>query len=180
MKNNKTLALLKPAIVLTVICLVSALLLAVVNRFTAPEIERMEQNKLTKTFSTVLPGAAGFEELSTKNAPKSIKKICKETGGKGYALLLTAQSGYHTLEFSMGIDQDGKITGVSMISPIHSGGNAAFTNSLPAFLDSFKGVGKDLSGSVDKVSGASKSSAAMRTAMTEAFSYVETLKKGGA
>ena len=96
----------------------------------------------------------------------------------GYAFLMTAQSGYHTLEFSLGIDNEGKITGLSMISPIHSGGNAAFVNSLPIFLDSYKGVGADLSGSADKVSGATKSSAAMRAAMADAFAYVETLKGG--
>lgn len=172
------IASLKPAIVLTVICIVAALLLAVVNKFTLPEIIKREQNELKDTFITVLPGAEGFEELSTKNAPKSIKKIVKETSGKGYALLLTAQSGYHTLEFSMGIDNEGKITGLSMISTIHSGGNAAFANSLPDFLDSYTGVGKDLEGSVDKVSGATKSSVAMRAAMAEAFAYVETLKGG--
>ena len=178
MTNNKTLALIKPAIILTVICVIAALLLAVVNYFTAPKIEVIEQQKLMNAFSAVLPGAEGFEELSAKNAPKSIKKICKETSGKGYALLLNAQSGYHTLEFSMGIDNEGKITGVSMISSIHSGGNAAFSSTLPLFLDSYKGVGKDLAGSVDKVSGATKSSIAMRAAMAEAFAYVETLKGG--
>jgi Na+-translocating ferredoxin:NAD+ oxidoreductase RnfG subunit len=171
-------ASLKPAIVLTMICVVAALLLAVVNKFTAPKITNREQQALKETFSAVLPGAEGFEELSTKKAPASIKRICKETSGKGYALLLTAQSGYHTLEFSMGIDNEGKITGIAMISTIHSGGNAAFASSLPLFLDSYKGVGKDLKGSVDKVSGATKSSVAMRTAMAEAFSYVETLKEG--
>ena len=175
---KKTLATLKPAIVLTVICIVSALVLAVVNKFAAPKIEDMEQTKLKETFSSVRPGAEGFEELSVKGAPETIKRIAKETSGKGYALLLTAQSGYHTLEFSMGIDNEGKITGVSMISSIHSGGNAAFANSLPVFLDSYKGVGKDLAGSVDKVSGATKSSIAMRAAMADAFSYVESLKGG--
>ena len=73
---------------------------------------------------------------------------------------------------------DGKITGISMISPIHSGGNAKFKNTLPDFLNSYKGVGKDLEGSVDKVSGATKSSVAMRAAMAEAFDYVESLKEG--
>lgn len=178
MTKSKTLASLKPAVVLTVICVVAALLLAVVNKFAAPEIEKAEAQKLKDTFSAVLPGAEGFTSLSTDGAPKSIKQIVKETSGKGYALLLTAQSGYHTLEFSMGIDNEGKITGVSMISTIHSLGNAAFTNTLPTFLDSYKGVSKDLAGSVDKVSGATKSSVAMRAAMAEAISYVEGLKEG--
>ena len=36
--NQKALASLKPAIVLTAICMVAALLLAVVNTLTAPKI----------------------------------------------------------------------------------------------------------------------------------------------
>ena len=176
--NQKTLASLKPAIVLTAICMAAALLLSVVNVFTAPEIERQENDKLIAAFEDVFPGATGFEKLNAKGAPKTVKEAYKEKSGMGYALLMTAQSGYHTLEFSLGIDSEGKITGVSMISAIHSGGNAAFVNSLPTFLDSYKGVGSDLSGSVDKVSGATKSSIAMRAAMADAFAYVESLKGG--
>ena len=180
MKNSKTLALLKPAIVLTLICIVSAALLATVNKFTGPEIGRREDQQLNDTFLAVLPDAkdAGFEEIKVENAPASVKQVCKAKNGAGYALLMTAQSGYHTLEFSIGIDSEGKIAGVSMISPIHSGGNAAFGESLPIFLDSYKGVGKDLEGSVDKVTNATKSSIAMRAAMADAFALVERLKGG--
>ena len=176
--NRKTLASLKPAIVLTAICMVAALLLAVINTLTAPEIEKYENDKLIATFEEVFPGASGFEKLSTKGAPQTVKEAYKEESGMGYAFLMTAQSGYHTLQFSLGIDNEGKIMGVSMISTIHSGGDAAFSHSLPTFLDSYKGVGADLSGSVDKVSGATKSSAAMRAAMADAFAYVESLKGG--
>ena len=176
--NQKTLASLKPAIVLTAICMVAALLLAVVNTLTAPKIEKYENDKLIAAFEEVFPGATGFEKLNTKGAPKTVKEAYKEKSGMGYALLMTAQSGYHTLEFSLGMDNEGKITGISMISAIHSGGNAAFANSLPTFLESYKGVGADLSGSMDKVSGATKSSVAMRAAMADAFAYVESLKGG--
>lgn len=178
--KSKTLALLKPAIVLTLICIVSALLLAVVNKFTAPEIAHREDQQLSDTFLAVLPDAkdAGFDLVEVDNAPATVKQVCKAKNGAGYALLMTAQSGYHTLEFSIGIDSEGKIAGVSMISPIHSGGNAAFANSLPDFLNSYKGVGKDLAGSVDEVSGATKSSIAIRSAMADAFKLVESLKGG--
>ena len=176
--NKKTIASLKPAIVLTAICMVAALLLAVVNALTASEIQKQENDNLIAAFEEVFPGASGFEKINTKGAPKTVKEAYKEKSGMGFAFLMTAQSGYHTLEFSLGIDNEGRITGISMISAIHSGGNAAFVNSLPTFLDSYKGVSADLAGSMDKVSGATKSSAAMRGAMADAFAYAETLKGG--
>ena len=58
------------------------------------------------------------------------------------------------------------------------GPNMLSLKDLPAFLDSFKGVGEDLKGSADKVTNATKSSAAMRGAMADAFALVETLKGG--
>lgn len=176
--KNKTLALLKPAIVLTLICIVSALLLAVVNKFAAPLIEKAEHDKQMATLGVVLPEAEGFKELKIENAPKTVKKVYKETSGKGYALLMTAQSGYHTLEFSLGIDAEGKIAGLKMTSTFHSGGDSGLGNALPTFLDSYKGVGKDLEGSVDKITDATRSSNAMRNAMADAFKLVEGLKGG--
>ena len=176
--KSKTLTLLKPAIVLTVICLTTALLLSVVNHFTAPVIAKKEQEKYLATLGVVLPAAEGFEEIELKNAPKTVKAVYKETSGKGYALLMQAESGYHTLEFSLGIDAESKISGISFTTPFHSAGNAGLGNALETFLDSYIGVKEDLSGSVDKVTNATNSSAAMRAAMADAFALIESLKGG--
>ncbi len=176
--NSKTLTLLKPAIVLTLICLAAALALSVVNHFTAPVIAEKEQEKYLATLGVVLPEAKGFEEIELESAPKTVKAVYKETSGKGYALLMEAESGYHTLNFSLGIDAEGKISGISVTSTFHSAGDSGLGNALSTFLDSFKGVGKDLSGSVDKVTNATRSSAAMRAAMADAFTTVENLKGG--
>ncbi len=176
--NQKTLAALKPAIVLTAICMVAALLLAFVNSVTAPIIEKANKDKQLATLGVVLPGAEGFEELSLEQKPATVQKIYKETTGKGYALLMAAESGYHTLQFSLGIDAEGKIAGLSVTSTFHSGGDAGFGSALPTFLDSLIGKGADLSGAVDKVTNASRSSAAMRGAISDAFALVESLKGG--
>lgn len=176
--KSKTLALLKPAIVLTAICIVSALLLAVVNSLTAPVIAEAERQKQLQTLGIVLPEANGFEEIELENAPATVKKLYKETDGKGYALLMTAQSGYHTLEFTLGIDSEGKIAGLSFTTPFHSGGNAGLGSDLTTFLDSYIGVSADLSGSVDKVTNATNSSNAMRAALSDAFALIESLQGG--
>ncbi len=176
--KSKTLALLKPAIVLTVICIVSALLLAAVNKFTASEIEKAEHDKQMATLGVVLPEADGFDPVKNITLPGTVKQVFKATNGAGYALLMTAESGYHTLEFSLGIDAEGKIAGLKMISTFHSTGDSGLGKELPAFLDSYKGVGAELEGSLDKVSNATRSSVAIRSAMADAFALVEDLKGG--
>ena len=91
---------------------------------------------------------------------------------------MKAESGYHTIEFSLGIDAEGKIAGLSFTTPFHSGGNAGLGSALQTFIDSYIGVPKDLSGSVDKVTNASKSSAAVRGALSDAFDLIDRLEGG--
>ena len=176
--KSKTLEFLKPAIVLTVICMISAVLLSVVNYFTAPVIEAAERDKQLATLGVVLADAEGFDELSVAELPKTVKTVYKETSGKGYALLMEAESGYHTITFTLGVDANGKIAGVSVTSTFHSGGDSGIAQALRTFLDSYVGVGAGLEGGVDKVSNASKSSAAMRAAMEDALALVDSLKGG--
>ncbi len=178
MKTNKTLALLKPAIVLTVICLVSAVLLAVVNKFTAPTIAQKEKEKQLATLSVVLPKAEGFEELKNVKAPKTVQSVYKETSGKGYALLMETETGFETLTFSIGIDAEGKIAGIKITSVFYSAGDSGKETAIKNCIDSYIGSGKDGVKDGMIISGATKSSKAMQSAIADAVSVVEGLKGG--
>ena len=174
--NKKTLALIKPAIVLTVICMAAAILLAVVNRFTAPEIERVEREKQLATLSVVLPEAKGFEQVSAKNAPKTVTAVYMETSGKGYALLCSTETGFGTLSFSIGIDAEGKIAGIKLTSVFYSAGDSGKEKGIAALIDSYKGQTDTENGI--PVSGATLSSNAMKAAIADALNYVNTLQGG--
>ena len=57
MKNSK----LYPAIVLSSICVIAALLLSVINMFTAPIIKDRENQKAQAALSAVLPEGKNFK-----------------------------------------------------------------------------------------------------------------------
>ena len=105
-----------PSIVLGAICLVVAILLSVVNMFTAPVIAERQAAAASAALQEVLPGGSDFTELdlSEKEYPEIVEKGWQANGGfvfqmrvKGYA------SG---LVIMCGVDADGKITGVKHIA----------------------------------------------------------------
>ena len=174
--NKKTLEALKPAIVLTVICMAAALILAAVNFFAAPEIERREREKQLATLSVVLPDAKDFEELKLDGAPATVSKVFKETTGEGYALLCTAESGYHTITFSLGVDGEGKIAGLKVTSVFFSAGDSGKETGIKNLIDSYIGQSGVENGVA--VSGATKSSAAIKNSIAAALGYIEALEGG--
>lgn len=174
--NKKTLALIKPAIVLTVICMAAAILLAVVNRFAAPVIEQVEKEKQLATLSVVLPDAKEFEQISAEGAPATITAVYRETTGEGYALLCSTETGFKTLSFSIGIDEEGKIAGIKLTSVFYSAGDSGKENGIAALIDSYKGQTDTENGI--PVSGATVSSNAMKAAIADALTYANTLKEG--
>ncbi len=174
--NKKTLEALKPAIVLTVICIVAALVLAAVNYFAAPEIARREKEKQLASLSVVLSDAKDFEELKADGAPKTVSQVFKETTGQGYALLCTAESGYHTITFSLGVDEEGKIAGLKVTSVFFSAGDSGKESGIQNLIDSYIGQSGVENGVA--VSGATKSSAAIKNAIADALGFIESLKGG--
>ena len=64
---------LKPTIVLTAICLISALLLSVVNMFTAPIVAERDNLAANAALLEVLPNGSSFEKLeSLDGLPEAI------------------------------------------------------------------------------------------------------------
>lgn len=175
--NKQTFKTLKPAIVLTAICMAAALLLATVYYFAAPEIARREKEKQLATLSVVLSDAEDFELLKISGAPKAIKEAYKETTGQGYAFLCTAESGYHTMTFSIGIDEEGKIAGLKMTSVFHSSGDSGKETAIKNCMDSYIGQSTAENGAI--LNGvATYSSSALKTAIAEVLTYAAALKGG--
>ena len=105
---------LMPSIVLGCICLVAALLLSVVNKFTAPLIAKHQSEAASGAFAEILPGATGQEELVIDGSyPSVVTAGYKFDNGYVFQMEVT---GYQPgLIILCGIDLDGKITGVKHI-----------------------------------------------------------------
>ena len=68
--------MIKPIIVLTLICLITSLLLAAVNTVTKPVIEEYEAKKAAEACLAVMPEGNDFAEIELPSVlPASVKAI---------------------------------------------------------------------------------------------------------
>ena len=100
-----------PSIVLGAICLTVALLLSVVNMFTAPRIAENKRKEEIKALKQVLAAGTTFDAIEITDAyPDVIKGGYKSDAGYVFkAGVVGYQPG---LTIMVGIDNDGKIAGV--------------------------------------------------------------------
>ncbi len=164
---------IKSVVVLVAICFVVTALLAGVNFVTAPIIAEANEEAAKQSLFEVLPQAEDFTELSLpENAPKTVTGVYADTAGSGYAVTLDTSSQYSAdnMLFTIGIDADGKIAGVTLT---HYSESKDFGADYPSTY-----IGKDASLSgVDTVAGVTYSSAAFKEAVADAFAALTAAKE---
>lgn len=112
-----------PSLVLGCICLSVALLLSVINMFTAPVITQRENELANAALSEVLPGASNFQNITEEhraNLPESIIEAYSADGGFVFRASGAGRNG--PIVIMVGVDADGKITGTKIISESESKG----------------------------------------------------------
>ncbi len=164
MKEN-----IKSVVVLTAICLVVAVLLAVTNYYTAPIIEEKKAAASLGSLAIVMPEASGFEEVTANftDMPATVKNVYKETSGMGYVMVLATTSQFSSgdMGITVGFGADGKICGIELTSYFES------KDFGPDFPGTFVGQDSALGG-VTTVAGCTFSSVAFRDAVTDAFNVL--------
>ncbi len=106
---------LMPAVVLSVICIVVALLLSLVNLITGPIIEEAQNAASSEALKEVLPGIGTHEEITVDDKyPSVITKAYKADIGYVFQATVTGKSS--GLIIMCGISNDGKITGTKVIA----------------------------------------------------------------
>ncbi len=130
--------IVKPTVVLTAIALVCALLLSHVQKLTAPAILKRTKEKQVQALTLVLPGFTmggeqkvlvdGVEFTWWEGEKKVDEKTVYMTASKtvkGYAFI-TKKPGYSgDIESMVGVDENGKITGLTVISQTETPGLGA-------------------------------------------------------
>ena len=137
---------LMPPIVLSAICLIVALILALINSVTAPIIKEAQNQAANAALIEVLPEGKNFSEISLdENYPASITKGYKADGGFVFQANVTGKSS--GLIIMIGIDTEGKIVATKVIAeqetdsydvnvfPLVSGTDGAYKDMT---LDSFE------------------------------------------
>ena len=103
-----------PSLVLGSICLVAALLLSVVNMFTAPLIEANQAAAASGAFAEVLPGATGQQDLTIDDSYPAVVKAGYKFDN-GYVFQMEVSGWSSGLVIMCGIGNDGKVTGMKHI-----------------------------------------------------------------
>ena len=183
--ENKILYILRLALTLLIITVVVAAALAGVNSITKPVIERRTAEKTQQAIMTVLPG--GGEELTALNAvgypgAELVSRVYQ--GENGYAIEVKPVGFDNTITMMVGIGNDGRVLGISIVSHTETAGLGAVaaveTPAGEAFRDQFVGTIGDLAvtkdgGTMDAITGATITSRAVCAGVNAALACAATL-----
>lgn len=154
MKNK----IIKDALALTLITLVAGVALGGVYEITKDPIARQEAQAKAEAYEQVFTDAAAFEEVKMDDTliqtirdqldqegykAQSIEEIMRaedQSGGTlGYAFTVVTSEGYGgDIQFSMGVQNDGTLNGISILSIGETAG-LGMNADTPAFKDQFVG-----------------------------------------
>ena len=149
--ESNVMFILRLALTLLAITAVVAALLAGVNMITAPAIAELNAQKTQEAIELVLPG--GGEEVADFPAVDLVAKVYK--GENGYAVQTTPGGFDNTITMMVGIDNEGKVLGISIISHTETAGLGAVAAAGTPAGEAFRGnfVGKSGSVAVTKDGG---------------------------
>lgn len=175
-KNSNYENVVKPIVVLVVICLITSTLLAVTNYFTAPIIKAQEQQAAYAAYFEVLPGADNFTSVEGF-ATTGVEEAVKADNGTGYAFKAVGKGFGGDVPVIVGVDMNGVITGVSFMQNSETSGfgarlwdGSADGATFAAELTGKSGSVALGSDGVNGLSGATVSSTAVVNAVNSALS----------
>ena len=183
MKTQSNVAyILRLALTLLVITAVVAVALAGVNSITAPKIEQLNAEKTQQAIETVLPG--GFDTQITDYTDDTGLVTNVYSGANGYAFEVTPAGFDNTITMMVGVDHDGKVLGISIVSHTETSRLGAVAAASTSAGESFRGQFVDMSGSVsvtkdggevDSLTGATITSRAVCTGVNAALACAANL-----
>ncbi|MBR2029010.1 MAG: FMN-binding protein [Oscillospiraceae bacterium] len=171
MKKNSTWNdLLKPVVVLTVICIIVSAALAAVNSITAPIIAAAAAEAANAARYELLPEADGFEAIEVE--VEGVTEMYKATNGAGYVISAQGNGfgGNGSVKMMVAYDNEGTIISCKVIDC--SGETPGIGDKIVKetwFLEQFLGIKGDQASGVDTISGTTISSGAAISAMDAAY-----------
>jgi len=150
-----------PLVVLTVICLVASVALALMNNVTSSVITDASNRRAKQAMSEKIPDATGFDPIDLElyeTMPSTIKEIYKTTNDIGYIFIAAAGGFNGDITVICGIDPNGRIISTSTLSHTETVGIGTIIEQ-ESFLSTFTGLDNALEG-IDTVTGATISTRA--------------------
>lgn len=182
---------LKVAGTLTVISLVVAALLGVVNMVTEDKIDAINAEKTNQALAAVAPEGAEFTPVELSDAAVAAASAygtldsMYEMSTGGYAMKIVASGSQGSIEMIVGVDGNKALTGVSVVNHSETGGigtkvinndpNTAGTPVLDQFIG-MSGAGSLVVGkTVTPISGATVTTKGITAGCNAALSAVEAM-----
>ena len=164
----------KSVVVLTAICAVMSLLLAVTNYITAPIIKKNQDKAANEALLQVMPNGTSFVavDLSSYELPATVTEAFKEESGAGYVVKLTTTGYGSGFVIMCGVNADGTVSGAVCLSSTETLGHEK------TYGENFTGKNSESVDAVDTISGATKTTAAYRNAVKDAINTATILGGG--
>ncbi len=175
--------ILKLSLVLFLISAIVAGVLGVINNITAPVIDAQRQAKTAAAFASVLK-ADRFDEIEFANPDFPTVQTVHKAEGVGYVVTSIFSGAQGNITLAVGVDTDGKCTGISVIEHAETSGlgaNAASTGEVGVnFRAQFVGQDESIAlsnagGSIDALTGATITSRAITEAVATSILAVKSL-----
>lgn len=191
-------SMLKDTVVLFLITLISGALLGIVYQVTKEPIQKQQERAKNEAYQEVFATAQSFEEIGMKPdlAPETLSAYVREQGYDadidevaaaldadasilGYVVTVTDHEGYGgDISFSVGITNEGKINGISILSISETAGLGMRAEEVlkPQFTDKPAGLfevtktGATAASQIDAISGATITSNAVTNGVNAAIS----------
>lgn len=163
-----------PTVVLFGICSVIALALAAVYQVTDPLIKQGAVDAANEVKSQVLPAGESFTDIEGITFPEGVSQVSRADNGTGFVIRSAANGYGGAVTFMIGIDRDGAVTGISMFDHSETPGLGTKVGEQP-YLDRY--YGKTDPGSVDAVTGATRTSNALKNSIRQALEAYEMVKE---
>ena len=175
--------ILKLALVLLAVSVVVAGVLGVINELTYPIIDAQKQAKTAEAFSAVLK-ADRFDEIEFNNPDFPTVLTVHKAEAVGYVVTSKFSGAQGNITLAVGVDNDYKCTGISVIEHAETSGlgaNAASTGEVGVnFRAQFVGQDESIAlsnagGSIDALTGATITSRAITEAVATSIRAVKSL-----
>lgn len=111
MTEKNSPSIVKLAVLLMVICAITSAILGAVNMVTAPVIAQIAADKTNAAYNEVLPTKGTYEAVDYTDSNVLAVAKCDE----GTVVQVSISGSQSTLTLAIGVDNDGAITGVSVI-----------------------------------------------------------------
>jgi len=185
--KNNVLKVSKISLTLCAITAISALVLAVVNEFTAPVIAENTLDKKNAAMQVVVPQAENFKSLECDSSEEIVSEIYEAVDDDGntvgYAVMCNPNGYGGEISMAVGIDNNSTVIGVDIVSQSETAGLGSKCTS-EEFREQFKGKSFGISvvkngakdNQIDAISSATVTSKAVTKGVNSALEAVDKIK----